>query len=134
MKRSVPYRNLLGRRLREARTAAGLSQADLAERMRNLGFGSWLSQTVSSSERAARRITAEELLGLMVACETALTALVYPAAEFQAVSLPAGQEVVLPAAKYAYDPERHSAWKGNESLLTPNPEVASKEQVDGTST
>src|SRR5215469_5687164 len=97
---SIPYQQLLGRRIREARVAASLSQADLAERMRDLGFRSWLSQTVSSTERAARRVTGEELLGLMVACETDLTALVYPAAEFQVVTLPAGQEVVLPASKY----------------------------------
>jgi transcriptional regulator with XRE-family HTH domain len=123
MKRSVPpYRVLLGRRLREARTAAGLSQADLAERMQQLGFRSWLSQTVSSSERAARRITAEELIGLMVACETALEAIVYPAAEFQAVSLPGGQTVILPAAKYTYNPDLNTAWDGNKSLLDRYPD------------
>jgi len=86
--------------------------------MQALGFRSWLSQTVSSTERAARRVTADELLGLMVSCETDLTALLYPAAEFQAVSLPGGQQVVLPAAKYAYDPARHSVWDGNKSLLS----------------
>ena len=117
----LPYGVLVGRRIHEARAAAGLSQADLAERMQELGFRSWLSQTVSSTERAKRRVTAEELLGLMVACETDLTALVYPAGEFQPVLLPAGQETVLPAAKYAYNPDRHSVWDGNVSLLKPYP-------------
>jgi transcriptional regulator with XRE-family HTH domain len=121
MRTAVPYKQLLGQRLREARAAAKLSQQDVAERMQALGFTSWLSQTVSSTERAARRVTAEELLGLMVACETDLTALVYPAAEFQAVSLPAGHEVVLPAAKYAYNPERHSVWDGNKLLIPAHP-------------
>jgi transcriptional regulator with XRE-family HTH domain len=118
MRTSEPYKRLVGRRVKEARVAASLSQADLAERMQDLGFSSWLSQTVSSTERAARRVTAEELLGLMVACETDLTALLYPAADFQSVSLPAGQQVVLPAAKYAYNPKRHSIWDGNKSLLS----------------
>jgi transcriptional regulator with XRE-family HTH domain len=119
MPTSVPYGKLVGRRIREARAAVNLSQADLAERMRECGFRGWLSQTVSSTERAARRVTAEELLGLMVACETDFTALVYPAAEFEAVSLPVGVEVVLPAAKYAYNPDRHSVWDGNKLLLRP---------------
>ena len=118
MSRSVPYKLLVARRIKEARVAAGLNQADLAERMQDLGFTSWLSQTVSSTERAARRVTSEELLGLMVACETDLTALIYPAAEFQGILLPAGQEVVLPAAKYGYNPDRHRAWDGNRCLLT----------------
>jgi transcriptional regulator with XRE-family HTH domain len=117
MQTSVQYKLLVARRVKEARVAAGLSQADLAERMQDLGFKSWLSQTASSTERAARRLSIEELLGLMVACETDMTALIYPAAEFQAVSLPGGQEVVLPAAKYAYDPERASVWDGNKSTL-----------------
>ena len=119
MRRSAPpYALLVARRIKEARSAAGLSQADVAERMQQLGFHSWLSQTASSTERGRRRVTAEELLGLMVACETSMEALVYPAAEFQAVSLPAGHEVILPAARYAYDPARHSAWDGNKPLLT----------------
>lgn len=128
MRASIPYVKLVGRRLHEARIAAGLSQADIAERMQDLGFRSWLSQTVSTVERAKRRVSAEELLGLMVACETDLTALVYPAAEFQAVSLPGGQEVVLPAAKYAYDQNRHSVWNGNVSLL---PRLSERSGDDG---
>jgi transcriptional regulator with XRE-family HTH domain len=34
MRASVPYQQLVGRRVREARVAAGLNQADVAERMR----------------------------------------------------------------------------------------------------
>ncbi len=120
MPESEPYGRLVGRRIREARTAAGLSQQDVAERMQSLGFGSWLSQTVSSAERAGRRVTAEELLGLMVTCETDMTALIYPAADNQPVSLPAGQEVVLPAAKYAYDPARKSLWIDNVPRTVPD--------------
>jgi 8-oxo-dGTP diphosphatase len=67
----------------------------------------------------------------MVACETDLTALTNPAAEFLAVSLPAGQEVILPAAKYTYEPGRHNVWEGNKSLLPKftekRPEVHPKE-------
>jgi 8-oxo-dGTP pyrophosphatase MutT (NUDIX family) len=118
MRSQPPYGQLVARRLREARTAAGLSQSDVAERMQDLGFRSWLSQTVSSAERGKRRVTIDELLGLMVTCQTDMQALIYPAAEYQAVSLPAGQTVILPAAKYAYNPDLHTQWDGNRSLLT----------------
>ena len=46
------YADLLAKNLRAARASADLSQADVAERMRALGFRSWLSQTMSASERA----------------------------------------------------------------------------------
>src|SRR5262245_5591924 len=112
-----PYMDLLARNLRAARAAAGLSQADVAERMTQLGFTYWRRQTVARAEKAERRLTSDEVIGLMVALETDMTALLNPPAEFQAVLLPAGQEILLPAAKYTYDPDRASVWRGNVCLL-----------------
>ena len=114
---SLPYAELLARNLRAARAAAAISQADVAERMRDLGFGYWRRQTVARVEKAERRLTCEEALGLMVACETDLTAILYPAAEFTSIELPGGQETTLPAAKYQYDPDRESVWDRNVSRL-----------------
>jgi transcriptional regulator with XRE-family HTH domain len=114
--RAVPYRDLIARNLRAARAAASLSQEDLADRMAALGFA-WYRPTVSVAERGTRRVTLEEALALMVALETSLEAIVYPPAEFQPVSLPGGQEVMLPAAKYTYDPGRQSVWDGSKPLL-----------------
>ena len=66
----VPYASQLASNLRAARGAANLSQSDVGERMRALGFTAWLRSTVSLAEQGKRRVTAEELLGLALALET----------------------------------------------------------------
>jgi transcriptional regulator with XRE-family HTH domain len=121
------YADLLARNLRAARGAEGLSQADVAERMQALGFRSWLSQTVSASERGKRRITAEEVIGLCVALEHPPGALLLPVrGDSQDVSLPGGQLVrlgreahdftLLTAPRPDGTPEPH-AWDGNVPKL-----------------
>src|SRR5262245_396007 len=94
------YATLLARNLRVARAAADLSQSDVSARMHELGFASWVPSTVSQVERAKRRLTCEEALGLMVCLETTLEAIMYPPADFQTIILPGGQWTTLPAAKY----------------------------------
>jgi hypothetical protein len=91
--------------------------------MQALGFGEWRRQTVGLAESGKRRLTVEEALGLMVALETTLAALLQPPAEleFAGILLPAGQETLLPAAKYTYNPDRESVWDGNVCLLRPFP-------------
>jgi transcriptional regulator with XRE-family HTH domain len=121
----VPYGKLLARNLRAARAAVGINQADVAERMNDLGYDHWRRQTVARVEKAQRRLTCDEALGLMVALETDLTAILNPAAEFTSIVLPGGQWTTLPAAKYRYNPERESAWDGNVCRMRrhPLPEV-----------
>jgi transcriptional regulator with XRE-family HTH domain len=115
----IAYGSLLARNLRAARAAANLSQEDVGERMRDLGFSSWVRSTMSLAEQGKRRVTAEELIGLMVVFEVDLTALAYPPSENQFVALPGGQEVMLPAARYGVLVHpAGSVWDGNRSLLT----------------
>src|SRR6266516_4285540 len=109
----LPYTELLARNLRAARAAAGLHQSDVSDRMKMLGFGSWQRSTISLAERAKRKLSAEEILALSVVFEVSLDALVYPPGE-QTVSLPGGQGVDLPAARYGPTVRSHgSVWDGN---------------------
>jgi len=59
--------------VRAWRARAHLSGAVVAERMRALGFRTWMTQTVSMVEQGKRRITAEEIHGLaaVLGCTTA---------------------------------------------------------------
>jgi transcriptional regulator with XRE-family HTH domain len=119
MQQAIPYGSLVARNLRAARAAANLSQADVGERMQALGFTSWARSTMSLAEQGKRRVTIEELAGLTVVFEVDLTVLAYPPGDGQPVSLPGGQEIMLPAARY--DVSVHpsgSVWDGNRSLLT----------------
>lgn len=117
----VPYGSLVARNLRAARAAANLSQSDVSERMRDLGYKTWLRSTVSLTEQGKRRLTCEEAVGLMVALETSLDALLYPPKdrEFVDILLPAGQATLLPAAKYGH--VESGLWDGNVSKLKPYP-------------
>jgi 8-oxo-dGTP pyrophosphatase MutT (NUDIX family) len=115
---ALPYTELLARNLRAARAVAKLHQSDVCQRMRDLGFASWQRSTMSLVERAKRKLTPEELLGLSVVFEISLDALVYAQGE-QNVRLPGGQEVTLPAARYGVSVHPSgSVWSGNRSLLT----------------
>lgn len=75
---STTYGTVLGRNIAAARTRADISQASLAARMQFLGFDQWVSQTVSKSERNARRVQAEEVVGLAIALETSVRLLMVP--------------------------------------------------------
>jgi 8-oxo-dGTP diphosphatase len=116
------YADLLARNLRAARAAANLSQADAGERMRALGFRSWLGQTVSASERGKRRVTAEEIIGLCAALECPPGALLLPVRGSADIELPAGQlvrlgrdahEITLPTGRRPDGTPLPHAWDGN---------------------
>ena len=62
--------------------------------MRALGFTQWVPQTVSKSERNARRMLAEEVPGLAVALETTIGRLMQPVDEDQAVEFQQGGPAV----------------------------------------
>ena len=71
----VPLPELLGRNVRVLRKALGMSQEDLADAMRGIGFG-WVRQTVEESESGRRDATIEELLGLVDVFEVPLSQLI----------------------------------------------------------
>ena len=87
---ATAYADVLARNARAARARAGIDQATVARRMSNLGFGAWVRQTVTKVERGGRRLTAEEVLGLSIALQTTVAALLMPANEDNAIILPAG--------------------------------------------
>lgn len=75
---TTAYAALLATNLRIARAAAALSQADIGERMRALGFPTWLRQTMSTVEKGKRRVTAEEVAALALCMETTAARLMMP--------------------------------------------------------
>lgn len=56
--------------IRAERARAGIGQADVVERMRNLGYTNWHRQTMGKVEQGERRVLAEEILGLAVCLGT----------------------------------------------------------------
>jgi transcriptional regulator with XRE-family HTH domain len=105
----APYGSLLARNLRAARAAANLSQSDVGERMRNLGFKAWLRSTMSLAEQGKRRVNAEELLGLALVLETSVVRLATPPEETPWIELPAGGLVHGVAIRATGDVQ----WDGN---------------------
>jgi transcriptional regulator with XRE-family HTH domain len=110
--RPVPYASLLASNLRAARAAANLSQSDVGERMRALGFTAWLRSTVSLAEQGKRRVIAEELFGLALVCETSMLRLVAPPEETPWVELPAGPPAIVHGA-VAVRGTGEVQWDGN---------------------
>lgn len=117
---AITYTNLIARNVRSARAAADLSQADVAERMRGLGFTEWRRQTVGNTERGKRRLTCEEAVGLMVSMETTFEAILLPPKDlqWQDILLPAGQGTLLPVAELR-EHRPSGVWDGNIPRLTP---------------
>lgn len=87
---TTSYADVLARNMRAARARRGLEQEPVAARMRALGFSAWRRQTVAAVEKGARRLTAEEVLGLALALETRLFSLVEPSREDDPIGLPSG--------------------------------------------
>jgi transcriptional regulator with XRE-family HTH domain len=81
------YDEILARNIRSARSRVDIGQENLAARMRALGFGAWIRQTVGSTERGRRRPTAAEVAGLAFALRTTISRLMAPAEEDQEVQL-----------------------------------------------
>jgi 8-oxo-dGTP diphosphatase len=91
------YRLILGRNISGDRGRLQLSQTAVATRMRELGFEDWHQQTVASVEKGKRRVTGEEVLGLVLALETTLPRLLAPIGGDLWVELPSGSGRLLPA-------------------------------------
>ncbi len=87
------YTDVLARNIRAARSRLGLSQADVVERMRALGFTAWHKPTLGNVERAQRRVQTEEILGLAACLETTTQRLMMPLWEDKWVQFPSGMAV-----------------------------------------
>jgi len=82
--------------IKSLRARRGLDQDDVVKAMRELGFTNWHRQTMSKIELGQRRVTLEELLGLVLVFKASWGSLLFPAAgEMRIVSLPNGQPVTL---------------------------------------
>ena len=89
------YREILARNIRAARSRIGIGQEDLAVRMRALGYQAWIRQTVGATERARRRPTAEEVLGLAACLGTSVQHLMSPLLQDGPVELPSGMPLAV---------------------------------------
>jgi transcriptional regulator with XRE-family HTH domain len=88
---SFSYGEVLAQNIRAARARAGIGQELLAARMRFLGFDGWVRQTVGSTEKPSRRVTAEEIFGLALALEVSMSELLAPTVlNGPSVQLPGG--------------------------------------------
>jgi transcriptional regulator with XRE-family HTH domain len=94
-KEDPDFREVLGRNVRAARARLGIGQDSTAARMRELGFGKWLRQTVGSTERGSRPVTAEEVFGLAAVLETTIARLMAPIDEDRFVKFPSGDRVAV---------------------------------------
>jgi transcriptional regulator with XRE-family HTH domain len=93
------YSDVLARNIRAARARADLGQESVAARMRALGFDGWVRQTVGSTEKPTRRVTAEEVFALSLVLKTSVRDLMAPEATDEAVTLPSGAVLAWQWAK-----------------------------------
>jgi len=68
-----------------------MRQESLAARMRNLGFKTWRKQTVSELEAGRRTVQGDEILGLALALDTTVAALMALPFDATVVMLPSGE-------------------------------------------
>lgn len=98
------------------RQRRGLSQQDLADRMRAQGF-EWIRQTVGRAERAERQITTDELVGVAVALETTIVRMLTPSPEDVCAMLPGRQIRLSPEVMSGLicgGPPTTVQWAGND--------------------
>jgi transcriptional regulator with XRE-family HTH domain len=88
------YSDVLARNLRAERARKGHGQELVAARMRALKHQEWRAQTVSSTEKGRRRVTAEEVFALALALETSIGALMTPSDDDKVVDFPDGSVLV----------------------------------------
>lgn len=109
----MAYGMVLAQNIKAARSRRALSEEDLAERMRNLGYSAWLRQTVASAERGEYSLAAEEVLGISVALYASVTTLMLPPADDPLdVILPGGQAIHFRPSLW---------WDGNIPTTIPQP-------------
>jgi len=86
-------RHALAANIRSLRARKDISQQEVADAMRALGFTEWRRQTLGSAEHGSRRVSIEELFGLADVLGTTISQLVDPSPN-GTVFFPNEQEVV----------------------------------------
>jgi transcriptional regulator with XRE-family HTH domain len=104
---AITIREVQRKNIRTRRARLGLTQADVAKRMNQLGYA-WYTQTAGLIERDQRPLLADELVALALCLETTPGALYLPPADTQAVQF---GDHVIPAGRIARDPV---SWWGSE--------------------
>jgi hypothetical protein len=113
------YGDVLARNIRGARARLGIGQESAAARMRALGHHGWIRQTVSSTEKATRRVTAHEVFCLALALETSISALTTATADDEAVALPGGSVSFRSVEKLATGFNDHAVqWKDDTPVFS----------------
>jgi transcriptional regulator with XRE-family HTH domain len=128
------YASLLARNLRAARAAAELSQGDICDRMRELGFGSWQRSTMSLVERGKRRLSVEEIFALAYVVNSGVERLMSPIADDGWVAFPSGKHI---RAEHAITRMRGTSdgairWDGNTPVFADTPSFAGVATATGT--
>lgn len=123
---SITYGQVLAQNIRAARNLKGIGQESVATRMRALGHVAWLRQTVSSTEKGRRRVTAEEVFALALALETSIPRLTAPVTDVEdVVELPGGSIGVVAVARLAAGVnDRSIEWDGDVPVFTPGSRLA----------
>jgi transcriptional regulator with XRE-family HTH domain len=107
------YSDAVLENIRATRARKKLDQADVSERMRNLGYTSWHRQTLGKVERGERRLAASEVIGIALALGTSISVLLAgpldDVIELGGIQL-SGQEVTSLASGRL---SRSIVWKGN---------------------
>lgn len=107
------YGALVAANIRAARARLGITQARLAERMRQLGHD-WYQQTAGATERGDRRATAEEIAALAFCLDTTPDVLMLPPPSVAVVLF--GEERI-PAQRLAIVDDSVS-WDGDEIKIS----------------
>lgn len=101
---------IVGRNVREAREAAGLTQEELGKQIENLLGREWPRQTVSIAEKGGRSFTASELLALSLVTRVSVAGLFTPPVQAREVTFPSGyavpRQVLTDMAFTGDDPNR----------------------------
>lgn len=111
----LPYRVILAGNVAAQRARLRLRQGDLAARMRALGWHWWV-QTISELEQGRRTIRADEILGLALALQTTVPALLALPPDTASVALPSGE---LVAASRVTANDGTVEWDGDQLKIRP---------------
>lgn len=101
--------------IRAQRARLGLTQASVAKRMNQLGFG-WYPQTCGLVERNQRPLEAAELAALALALETTPAMLALPPPDVPSVMF---GEQEIPAQRLSVN-DGSVAWDGDDLSVTPS--------------
>jgi transcriptional regulator with XRE-family HTH domain len=100
--------------IRAQRARLGLTQASVARRMGQLGYG-WFTQTVGLVEHDKRPLLADELAALALALETTPDVLALPPGDVQSVLF---GDHVIPAQRLSVIDDSVN-WDGDDIKVTP---------------